>query len=64
MGRATLDQILKDAGPVIVPGVYDALSARVAAQAGAALIYMSGFGVAGASFGVPDIGLVGAASMV
>lgn len=61
---ATLDQILKDAGPVIVPGVYDALSARVAAQAGAALIYMSGFGVAGASFGVPDIGLVGAASMV
>jgi len=64
MGGVTLDQILKDAGPVIVPGVYDALSARVAGQAGAALIYMSGFGVAGASFGIPDVGLVSAASMV
>ena len=64
MGRANLDQILNAAGHVIVPGVYDALSARVAARAGAKLVYMSGFGVAGASFGLPDIGLVSAAEMV
>jgi 2-methylisocitrate lyase-like PEP mutase family enzyme len=63
-GGGKLDLVLKDTGSVIVPGVFDALSARLAAQAGARLVYMSGFGVAGASFGVPDIGLVSAAEMV
>jgi hypothetical protein len=57
MGGAKLDQVLKRAGHVIVPGVFDALSARLAARAGAELIYMI-------SFGVPDIGLVSATEMV
>ncbi|HEY1979427.1 MAG TPA: isocitrate lyase/PEP mutase family protein [Xanthobacteraceae bacterium] len=48
---------------LIVPGVYDALSARLAARAGARAIYMSGFGIAGASWGVPDIGLIGPEAM-
>ena len=48
----------------IVPGVYDALSARIAVRAGASAIYMTGFGVAGAAFGVPDIGLVSASQMI
>src|SRR5579864_1550440 len=61
---AALDDILASSQPVIVPGVYDALSARVAARAGAKLLYLSGFGVAGAGFGVPDIGLVSASQMV
>ena len=51
-------------GVVIAPGVYDALSARIAAKAGAKSIYMSGFGVAGSLLGVPDIGLVGATEMI
>ena len=46
-----------------MPGVYDALSARLAVRAGARAVYMTGFGVAGASFGVPDIGLVGPEQM-
>jgi 2-methylisocitrate lyase-like PEP mutase family enzyme len=40
------------------------LSARVAVRAGAKAVYMTGFGVAGAGFGVPDIGLVSAAEMI
>ncbi|HWD27625.1 MAG TPA: isocitrate lyase/PEP mutase family protein [Rhizomicrobium sp.] len=60
----TLDSILDSPHATIVPGVYDALSARVAARAGASVIYMTGFGVAGAGFGVPDIGIVSAAEMV
>lgn len=56
-----LHDLLQQPGALIVPGAYDALSARIAAQSGARCVYMTGFGVAGASFGVPDIGLVSAA---
>ena len=59
----SLGTILRSSRATIVPGVYDALSARVAARAGARALYMTGFGVAGASFGVPDIGLVSASQM-
>ena len=59
-----LDGILGSSHATIVPGVYDALSARVAARAGAKLLYMTGFGVAGAGFGVPDLGLVSATEMI
>jgi 2-methylisocitrate lyase-like PEP mutase family enzyme len=58
-GHESLDVILKRNETIVVPGAYDALSARIAARAGARVVYMTGFGVAGASFGVPDIGLVG-----
>ncbi|MBI1213343.1 MAG: carboxyvinyl-carboxyphosphonate phosphorylmutase [Alphaproteobacteria bacterium] len=51
-------------GVVIAPGAYDALSARIAAKAGAKCIYMSGFGIAGSLLGVPDIGLVTANEMI
>jgi 2,3-dimethylmalate lyase len=59
----TLDELLREPGILIIPGAYDALSARIAAKAGARCIYMTGFGVAGASYGVPDIGLVSAEQM-
>ena len=60
----SLDAILNSPRATVVPGVYDALSARIAVQAGARAIYMTGFGVAGAGFGVPDIGLVSASEMI
>ncbi len=50
-------------GVLVAPGAYDALSARIAAQAGAEAVYMTGFGVAGSLLGVPDIGLVTATEM-
>lgn len=52
-----------DAGLVIAPGVYDGLSARLAAASGARAVYMTGFGVAGSLLGVPDIGLASATEM-
>jgi len=58
------DALLKEPGILILPGAHDALSARIAVQAGAKAVYMTGFGVAGASFGVPDIGLVTAEQMI
>lgn len=48
---------------LIAPGAYDGLSARLALQAGAEAVYMTGFGVAGSLLGVPDIGLVTATEM-
>lgn len=52
-----------DAGPLIAPGAYDALTARIAVQSGAEAVYMTGFGVAGSLLGVPDIGIVSATEM-
>lgn len=61
---SALDEILHSQRASIVPGVFDALSARIAARSGSRVLYMTGFGVAGAAFGVPDIGLVSATEMV
>ena len=48
---------------IMAPGAYDALSARLAAQAGFEAVYMTGFGVAGSTLGVPDVGLLSATEM-
>jgi 2-methylisocitrate lyase-like PEP mutase family enzyme len=60
----SFDALLSQPGILVLPGAYDALSARIAVRSGAKAVYMTGFGVAGASFGVPDIGLVNAEQMV
>jgi 2-methylisocitrate lyase-like PEP mutase family enzyme len=43
--------------PLLLPGVYDALSARLAVAAGFDSIYITGAGLANSRLGVPDIGL-------
>lgn len=43
---------------VVAPGVYDALTASIAAQAGFEALYLSGAGIAYTRLGRPDIGLV------
>ncbi len=48
---------------IMVPGAYDALSARIAANCGAEAVYMTGFGVSGSTLGVPDLGLLSATEM-
>lgn len=54
------------AGPnlVVAPGAYDALSARLVAQAGFSAAYMTGFGTAASTLGQPDVGLVTMSEMV
>lgn len=48
---------------ILAPGAYDALSARVASQAGAKAVYLSGFSVTGSVLGMPDVGLMSATEM-
>jgi 2-methylisocitrate lyase-like PEP mutase family enzyme len=59
-----LSALLAAPGIIVVPGAYDALSARIAARAGARAVYMTGFGVAGSALGLPDIGLMSADEMI
>ena len=63
MSETSFESLLKTGELLVLPGVYDALCARIAAKAGARALYMTGFGVVGASWGVPDIGLIGPEAM-
>ncbi len=49
-------------GPVVAPFVWDGAQARFAMAAGHQALYLTGFGTA-ASYGLPDIGLIGLAEM-
>ena len=50
--------------PLVLPGCYDALGARLIEQAGFDAAYMTGFGTAAGLLGRPDVGLLGLAEMV
>jgi 2-methylisocitrate lyase-like PEP mutase family enzyme len=52
-----LRELLKRGQPLVVPGCYNALSARVLAEAGFPAIYMSGYGTSLSLLGLPDAGL-------
>jgi 2-methylisocitrate lyase-like PEP mutase family enzyme len=48
----------------IMPGCYDALSAKLVADAGYKVTFMSGFAVSAARLGLPDTGLISFAEML
>jgi len=53
----TLRRLIREQAPLIVPGCYNALSARVLEEAGFPAVYMSGYGSSLALLGLPDAGL-------
>ena len=48
---------------VVLPGAYDALSARLIEAAGFDAVYVTGAGFSNSGLGVPDIGLVTATEL-
>lgn len=60
---ARLRRLLDQDGTVLAPGVYDCLSARLAADAGFSAIAISGYGAEAALHGLPDLGFVGLAEI-
>jgi 2-methylisocitrate lyase-like PEP mutase family enzyme len=58
-----LRERLSRAPLVLAPGVYDALTALLAEQAGFEAVYLSGAGIAYTRLGRPDIGLVTASEL-
>ena len=62
--RARLRELLAAPAPLMAPGAYDALSARLVEQAGFDVVYMTGFGTTASLIGRPDVGLLTGAEMV
>ena len=50
-------EALKNSQPLIIPGTINAYSAKLAERAGHNAFYLSGSGVAAASYGLPDLGV-------
>ncbi|SDG70171.1 isocitrate lyase/PEP mutase family protein [Pseudonocardia oroxyli] len=56
--RRPLRDLLAGPAPLVAPGAYDALSARLVEQAGFDVVYMTGFGTTAGLTGRPDVGLL------
>lgn len=63
-GPAGLRALLREPHPVLAPGAYDTLSARLVEAAGFSAVYMTGFGTAASVLGRPDVGLLTMSEMV
>lgn len=61
--RQALDRAVAEKRLLVIPGAYDALSALLIARTGFDCLFVGGFPVAGARYGVPDIGLKGFADI-
>ncbi|HEV2579471.1 MAG TPA: isocitrate lyase/PEP mutase family protein [Ktedonobacteraceae bacterium] len=59
-----LRELLAAPDLLVAPGAYDALSARLIAQAGFPAVYMTGFGTSASVLGQPDVGLLTMSEML
>ena len=59
-----LHTVLAEPGIEIMPGCFDAISAKLVADAGFKVTFMSGFAVSAARLGLPDTGLISFAEML
>src|SRR5436190_14770483 len=58
VARATIAELLAGAEPLALPGVFDALSARLAARAGFRAVFVSGYALSATRLAEPDFGLL------
>ncbi len=61
--RMPWSELLGRGRPLVLPGAYDALSARLIERAGFDAFVIGGFGLVGSRYGLPDLGLVGLGEM-
>lgn len=59
-----LRQLLDQPGILVMPGCYDAFSARLIERAGFRVTFMGGFAVSASRIGMPDTGLISYAEML
>jgi carboxyvinyl-carboxyphosphonate phosphorylmutase len=64
VGRGKLREMLARPEPLLAPGAYDSLSARLIEQAGFEVVYVTGFGTSASLLGRPDVGLLSFGEMV
>ena len=63
-GPLQLDNLLETQSPIVAPGTFNALFARLIQEQGFPAVYLSGAGVANSLLGKPDLGLVSMEEMV
>ena len=59
-----LKNMLKSKKPLVIPGVYDALGAKIAQKVGFEAMFQTGYGTSATLFGMPDYGFIGATETV
>ena len=62
--KRSLRDLIATSQPVMAPGCFDALSARLVEEAGFTAAYMTGYGCAATHLGRPDVGLMTMSEMV
>lgn len=50
--------------PLVIPGVYDAIGAKIAQKAGFEAMFQTGYGTSATLFGMPDYGFIGSTETV
>jgi methylisocitrate lyase len=61
---ANLKKMLKSNKPIVIPGVYDAIGAKIAEKVGFEAMFQTGYGTSATLFGMPDYGFIGATETV
>lgn len=56
--------MLRQKRPLVIPGVFDAMGAKIAGRIGFSAIFQTGYGTSATLFGMPDYGFIGAAETV
>jgi 2,3-dimethylmalate lyase len=62
--RRALRTLVAGKAGVVIPGVYDAVSAKLVERGGFPAVYMTGYGTSASRLGLPDLGFAGLAEMV
>ncbi len=56
--------MLKSSKPLVIPGVFDAIGAKIAQKAGFDAMFQTGYGTSATLFGMPDFGFIGSTETV
>jgi methylisocitrate lyase len=59
-----LKRLLKRKKPLVIPGVFDAIGAKIAEKAGFDAMFQTGYGTSATLFGMPDYGFIGSTETV
>ena len=56
--------LIKSNKPIVIPGVYDAIGAKIAEKTGFQAMFQTGYGTSATLFGMPDYGFIGATETI
>jgi 2,3-dimethylmalate lyase len=61
---SSIRRLLGRPKPLVIPGVYDAIGAKIAQSVGFEAMFQTGYGTSATLFGMPDYGFIGATETV